>query len=150
MWLSLFSKHLFSSITLNCPRMMVMQLLEKYSRQQSLLMHISLTSWIMPINSEKAQLSWLRTLLRKLAAISLSWFRSSAICLWSRSDGQGSATNSKVCCSFKCMLAIIKVHIAQISIPLINYLQVKKCKILLKYTMLSTISIRHSKTDCLK
>lgn len=49
-----------------------------------------LTSWIMPMNSEKAQLSWLRTLLRKLAAISLSCLRSSAMCLCSRSDGQGS------------------------------------------------------------
>lgn len=50
-----------------------------------------LTSWIMPMNSEKAQLSWFRTLLRKEAAMSLSILSSSAMCLCSSSDGQGSA-----------------------------------------------------------
>lgn len=42
------------------------------------------------MNSEKAQLSWLRTLLRNEAPISLSELSSAAMCLWSSSDGQGS------------------------------------------------------------
>lgn len=49
------------------------------------------TSWIMPMNSEKAQLSWLRTLLRKLGATSEPWRSRSAICCCSRVEGQGSA-----------------------------------------------------------
>lgn len=49
-----------------------------------------LTSWIMPMNSEKAQLSWFRTLLRKEAAMSLSILSSSAMCLCSSNDGHGS------------------------------------------------------------
>lgn len=48
------------------------------------------TSWIMPMNSEKAQFSWLRTLLRNEAAISLSVFSSSAMCLCSSNEGHGS------------------------------------------------------------
>ncbi len=53
-------------------------------------MWCSLTSWIMPMNSEKAQLSWFRTLLRKEAAMSLSTLSSSAMCLCSSNDGHGS------------------------------------------------------------
>lgn len=50
----------------------------------------SFTSWIMPMNSENAQLSWFRTLLTKDAAMSLSTFSSSAMCFCSSNDGQGS------------------------------------------------------------
>lgn len=44
----------------------------------------------MPMNSEKAQLSWFSTLFRKEAAMSLSMLSSSAMCLCSSSDGHGS------------------------------------------------------------
>lgn len=46
----------------------------------------------MPMNSEKAQLSWLRTLLRKLGAKSRSLRSRSAMCLCSRVEGHGSAS----------------------------------------------------------
>lgn len=42
------------------------------------------------MNSEKAQLNWFRTLLRKEAAMSLSMLSSSAMCLCSSNDGHGS------------------------------------------------------------
>lgn len=45
----------------------------------------------MPMNSEKAQLSWLRTLLRKLGATSGPSRSRSAMCCCSRVEGQGSA-----------------------------------------------------------
>lgn len=42
------------------------------------------------MNSEKAQLSWLRTLFRNEAPMSLSELSSAAMCLCSSNDGQGS------------------------------------------------------------
>lgn len=74
-----------------------------------------LTSCIMPMNSEKAQLSWFKTLLRKLAAMSLSWLRSSAMCLCSRSDGQGSVSNQRKTCLFNrvCQSYFGKSYVSQ-------------------------------------
>lgn len=49
-----------------------------------------LTSWIMPTNSEKAQLSWLSTELMNWVASLLSDNRTIPIVCWYTSDGHGS------------------------------------------------------------
>lgn len=50
----------------------------------------------MPINSEKAQFNWLRTLLRKLGAISWSLRNRSAMCRCSKVDGHGSGRKQQI------------------------------------------------------
>lgn len=49
------------------------------------------------MNSEKAQLSWLRTLLRKLGATSEPCRSRSAMCCCSKVEGQGSGDRGKPC-----------------------------------------------------
>ncbi|MEQ2219419.1 hypothetical protein XENOCAPTIV_017537 [Xenoophorus captivus] len=85
-----------------------------------------LTSWIMPMNSEKAQLSWFRTLLRKEAAMSLSILSSSAMCLCSSDDGHGSGpepgeeTQSETRFGFDCCRTDEKLHSSILTLDLLR------------------------------